>query len=201
MRRALPLLALYTLFTISCKPTPASKAQMEQEPANPTQTEQPAAPALAEIPAEAPRLSNQAYDYQVFLPLFPQIVSYSGLQTSSGENYRMGAGIVATATGSYSHQDRRFSVVIHDVGNNQELLADLAKWNGTVANEDTETQYAKTWLWDNKHPAVTTYDKPRRMGSISVILHNRFVVDISGRNIELADLDKALQDMHLERLK
>lgn len=202
MQRTLYFILLSILLGVSCKPNASSsKVSAEEAALAEEQTTQPSAPTLAEIPADAPRLSNQAYDYQVFLPLFPPILSYSGLQTSSGENYRMGAGVVATATGSYSHQDRRFSVVIHDVGNNQELLTDLAKWSGTLANEDTEAEYAKTWLWDNKHPALTTYNKPRRMGSISVILHNRFVVDISGRNIELADLDKALQDMRLERLK
>ncbi len=201
MRYNLYFILLSVLFGASCKPNAPTKVSAEAEPATEAQTTQSSAPALAEIPADAPRLGNQAYDYQVLLPLFPPIVSHAGLQTSSGENYRMGAGVVATATGSYSYQDRRFSVVIHDVGSNQELLADLAKWSGTVVNEDMETEYTKTWLWDNKHPALTTYDKPRRVGSISVILYNRFVVDISGRNIELADLDKALQDMHLERLK
>ncbi len=158
------------------------------------------APALQTIADDAPRLANNAYDYTVLLPLFPEIIAGTGRQTTGGENYKLGAAPVGSANASYSLQDRRFSVSIHDAGDQTESLATLAKWSNFVIDEETETEIQRSTLIQNQ-PALFHYDKSRRSGSLSLVHKGRFVIDITGRNIDMAELEKALADLHIERLK
>ena len=200
MKFQLSFAVLYLLMISACAPNPSGNdaSDMENEPA-PADTSPPA-PVLATIPADAGRLSSNAYDYQVFIPLFPEILSYTGKQTTGGENYKMGAGMIATATASYSHNDRRFNVTIHDVGDNTELITDIAKWNSFTANEDNEEEIQKNFTVNN-NPAFLHFDKTRKSGSLSVITYSRFIIDITGRNIKPDDLDLALDNLKIERFK
>ncbi len=200
MKNYLIWIALGAIVMANCANPPAKGQEETVENESAASSPQMTEPALPEIAADAPRLSNNAYDYTVFLPLFPEILSFSGRQNTGGENYKMGAGFVASASASYSHNDRRFSVTIHDVGNNPELISDMAKWSTFTVDEDTESEFQKSYIIDG-NPAFKHYDKQRRAGSINIVYKGRFVVDITGRNIEMADLDKALDDLHIERLK
>ncbi len=195
------LFAVLCLILISaCAPNPSGNEASDKENETATANTEPPAPVLATIPADAGRLSSNAYDYQVLIPLFPEILSYTGKQTTGGENYKMGAGMIATATASYSHNDRRFNVTIHDVGDNTELITDIAKWNSFTTNEENEEEIHKNFTVNN-NPAFIHYNKMQRSGSLSVITQSRFIIDISGRNIKPDDLDLALDNLKIERYK
>lgn len=199
------ILLQFTVFSFLLLSTCAQNPAVDEAAEKPDKDEaqaavEPPAPPLPTIPADAARLPGNAYDYNVLIPLFPEILSFTGKQTTGGENYKMGAGMVATATASYSHNDRRFNVTIHDVGDNTELLSDIAKWNSFTANEDNEEGIHKN-LKINDNPAFIHYDKTRKSGSISMIQGGRFIIDISGRNIKPEDLDLALDNLKVERFK
>jgi hypothetical protein len=188
------------LFLSACMPNQTVENTTEQKNQSVASAPAPEEPILPNIPADAARLSSNAYDYNVLVPLFPEILSYTGKQTTGGENYKMGGGMVATATASYSHNDRRFNVTIHDVGNNTALLNDIAKWNSFTANEDNAEGIHKNFEI-NRNPAFIHFDKASKTGSISMIHNSRFIIDISGRNINPEDLDLALDQLKVERLK
>lgn len=198
MKFQLPFVAFCLVIASACAPNPSEKDASEKENTTQPANTEPPAPVLATIPPDAGRLSNNAYDYQVLIPLFPEILSFTGKQYTSGENYKMGAGMVATATASYSHNDRRFNVTIHDVGDNTELLTDIAKWNSFTTNEENEEEIHKNFTIDN-NPAFLHYNKKQRSGSMSIIVGSRFIIDISGRNVETKDLDLAMANLQIDR--
>ena len=202
---AFPLLCCAALMLGACANSP-SQANDDAAAENATDAEmmntpgfKPPAP-LQYLADDAPRLENGAYEFTALLPLFPDIIAGTGKQTSSGENYKMGAAFVASATASYSLNDRRFSVSINDAGNEMESILTLAKWSNFALDEETESEIQRTMLIQNQ-PAFLHYDKPRRAGSLSIVHKGRFVIDISGRNVEIAELESALADLHIERLK
>ncbi|HRD82544.1 MAG: hypothetical protein IAE84_08810 [Saprospiraceae bacterium] len=155
---------------------------------------------LVDIDTSAARIGNGAYDFNALVPLFPDIIAGTGRQTANGENYKMAGGMISSASASYNVQDRRFSVAIQDVGDNADVIPQLAKWSTMAMNGDDENEVMRSTLYLNQ-PAFIHYNKASRSGSYSVIYSNRFVVDITGRNVELAELEKAMEDLRIDRLK
>lgn len=166
---------------------------------NPDMKYVPPAP-LVDIAPDALRTDNNAYDFSALVPLFPDIIAGTGRQTAAGENYKMAGGMISSASASYSLQDRRFSVSIQDVGDNAGVIPQLAKWSSMALNLEEDGEIQRSSLFLNQ-PAFLHYKKSSRSGSYSVIYSNRFVVDITGRNVELAELEKAMEDLRIDRLK
>jgi hypothetical protein len=171
--------------------------------------ENPAATAETEIyhdiDTDVERLSSEAYDYRVLLPLFPKKIAGAERQVVSGENYLYEKTMIATSSASYSDEDRRFSVVIQDAGKNTNAVADMTRWSSASAYDDAASQDQSEELHVSKlidgQPAYINYDAQQRRGSISWLKNYRFIVDISARNVAFEDLEKALLDLKLSRLK
>lgn len=201
----LALLMFYlSLFLVGCVDDKASKSESAAAdsvaaPSDPNVKYVPPAP-LVDIDTSAARIGNNAYDFSALVPLFPDIIAGTGRQTVAGENYKMAGGMVSSASASYSVQDRRFSVSIQDVGDLADVIPQLAKWSTMAMDGDDENELMRSSLYLNQ-PAFIHYNKSSRSGSYSVIYSNRFVVDITGRNVELAELEKAMEDLKIDRLK
>lgn len=150
------------------------------------------------IPANALRLESNAYDHTVLLPLFPPALAGMQRNTLNGESYTMGAGLVAALSAAYSAQDRRISVSLHDVGDQAEILPVLADWTALPEEENPAVE-RRSFLYKGQ-PALIRYG-PGKMGTFNVLWNNRFVISIAGRNIGIAELEKAMDDLQIERLK
>lgn len=158
-----------------------------------------------EIDEDVERLSSEAYDYRVLLPLFPKKIAGAERQVVSGENYLYEKTMISTTSGSYSDEDRRFSIVIQDAGKNTNAVADMTRWSSASAYDDAAAQDQSEEMHVSKlidgQPAYINYDPQQRRGSISWLKNYRFIVDISARNVSFEDLEKALLDLKLSRLK
>jgi hypothetical protein len=158
-----------------------------------------------EIDEDVERLSSEAYDYRVLLPLFPKKIAGAERQVVSGENYLYEKTMISTTSGSYSDEDRRFSIVIQDAGKNTNAVADMTRWSSASAYDDAAAQDQSEEMHVAKliegQPAYIHYEPQQRRGSISWLKNYRFIVDISARNVAFEDLEKALLDLKLSRLK
>lgn len=150
------------------------------------------------IPVNALRLESNAYDHSVLLPLFPPTLAGMQRNTLNGESYIMGAGLVAALSAAYSAQDRRISVSLHDVGDQAEILSVLADWT-VLPEEENPAVEQRSFLYKGQ-PALIRYG-PGRMGTFNVLWNNRFVIGIAGRNIGTAELEKAMDELKIERLQ
>ncbi|MBX2927310.1 MAG: hypothetical protein KF852_05695 [Saprospiraceae bacterium] len=177
------------------KADPGAFAQEEPTAAQPI-ANQPVEPYY--IPANALRLKSNAYDHTVLLPLFPPALAGMQRNTLNGESYTMGAGLVAALSAAYSTQDRRLSVSLHDVGDQAEILSVLADWTALPEEENPAVE-RRSFLYKGQ-PALIRYG-PGRMGTFNVLWNNRFVISIAGRNIGIADLERAMDELQIERLK
>jgi len=204
MKNLVLLMFSAALFFAGCANDNASKSESASSDATPVPSDpnvRYAEPApLVDIDTSATRIGNNAYDFSALVPLFPDIIAGTGRQTAAGENYKMAGGMVSSASASYSVQDRRFSVTIQDVGTNADVIPILAKWSTMAMNGDDENEIVRSSLFLNQ-PAFVHYNKASRAGSFSTIYSNRFVVDITGRNVELSELEKAMEDLRIDRLK
>jgi hypothetical protein len=204
MKNLVLLMFSAALFFAGCANDNASKSDSASADSIPVPSDpnvRYVAPApLVDMDTSATRIGNNAYDFSALVPLFPDIIAGTGRQTAAGENYKMAGGMVSSASASYSVQDRRFSVSIQDVGDYADVIPQLAKWSTMAMNGDDENEIVRSSLFLNQ-PAFIHYNKASRAGSYSVIYSNRFVVDITGRNVELAELEKAMEDLRIDRLK
>jgi hypothetical protein len=203
MRNSLCLLCLALCLLQGCANTPSGEkngkdlsdqddiAAMQEPAAGPDKP--------FSIPANALRLESNAYEHSVLLPFFPRLLAGMQRHTLNGESYIMGAGLVSALSASYSAQDHRLSVTLHDVGDHPEVLAALADWTELPEDEKSEDVVHRSFLY-KEQPALIRYG-PGRMGTFNVLCNNRFVVGISGRNVGIAQLEKAMDDLQIERLK
>lgn len=181
------------------KSTHSDESQPPQEALH-TEVQYSQPEALHNMDTNAVRIGNNAYDFSALVPLFPDIIAGASRQSAHGENFKMAEDVISSATASYSVRDRRFSVSIQDVGDTPGLIPQLAKWHTTSIALDDEIEIQRSGTFLNQ-PAFIQYNKSSRSGTYSVIYFSRFVVDIAGRNVELADLEKAMEDLRIDRLK
>ena len=109
---------------------------------------------------------------------------------------------VSTAEAQYDN-DRGASVNVEitDMGT-MKGFAGLAKAGWTMADIDkeTDTGYERTTKIDG-FKAYEKYETDQQWGEISVIVGDRFIVEISGSNVEMDVIKKAVEKIDLKKLE
>jgi len=75
----------------------------------------------------------------------------------------------------------------------------MAAWANASIDSDTNEGYQKTIDYEG-YKAFEEFNEKRKSGSFSVLVENRFVVTVSGRNIDMDDLKEAIEDLNVKKL-
>ena len=88
---------------------------------------------------------------------------------------------------------------ITDVAGIGLLTASMAAWTNMDMDRETENGYERTTRIDG-HPAFEKWDGDRKRGELSVLVDDRYIISIEGRNVAEKDLRKAMDGINLNRL-
>ena len=120
-------------------------------------------------------------------------------EASSEKSSAMGFG-VSTAKASYrddSGQD--IDVNITDVAGMGVALMGMAAWSMASIDKETENGYEKTTEYQG-HKAFEKYNTQSKNGEISVIVANRYIVQVEGRDVSIDKIKSVLGDIDLGKL-
>jgi len=129
--------------------------------------------------------------------------SLPGFKRTSATGEKAGAMgmVVSHADGEYSGDGgAHLSVKITDIGNvTGPLGLGLAGWAMVEIDRETETGYEKsTVLGGNK--AFEKYDSRSKHGEVNVLVGNRFVVEVKGRDVKMDDMKTVAGKLDLAKL-
>jgi hypothetical protein len=129
--------------------------------------------------------------------------SLPGFKRTSATGEKAGAMgmVVSHADGEYSGEGgAHLSVKITDIGNvTGPLGLGLAGWAMVEVDRETETGYEKsTVLGGNK--AFEKYDSRSKHGEVNILVGNRFVVEVKGRDVKMDDMKGVAGKLDLAKL-
>jgi hypothetical protein len=120
-------------------------------------------------------------------------------EASSEKTAAMGFG-VSTAKASYSDDGAQdINVEIVDVAGMGVALMGMAAWSMASIDKETETGYEKTTEYEG-HKAFEKYNTQNKDGEISVIVANRYIVNVSGNGVSIDKIKSVLGDIDLDKL-
>jgi hypothetical protein len=133
--------------------------------------------------------------------LLPETLPGFKRTSATGEKAGAMGMIVSHADGEYSGDGgAHLSVKITDIGNvTGPLGLGLAGWAMVEIDRETETGYEKsTVLGGNK--AFEKYDSRSKHGEVNVLVGNRFVVEVKGRDVKVEDIKAVAGKLDLAKL-
>ena len=143
--------------------------------------------------------AKEVVSYQSLKELMPN--SLLGMKRTNIEGQKSGMqGLsISTATAEYEEGNKEINVSIVDAGGSSLTLAGLAMWANTEFERESDEGYERTTEIEG-YKAFEQYDKNNKSGQLSVLVDNRFVVNIEGDQISEDDLRKALNDISLRKI-
>lgn len=189
-------LLVLAFFACSCSKK-AEEETTQEEPKS-------AIEALEKMGKEAEKMSKEGpketVDPKLLKALLP--TDADGLtrkEASSEKNAMMGFG-VSQAKASYSDdKDQRIEVSIVDVAGMGMALMGMAAWSMASIDKETETGYEKTTEYKG-HKAFEKYNTNGKDGEISVLVANRYIVQVQGRNVDMDKIKDVLEAIDLDKL-
>lgn len=188
----LMVLVLAMVFALSCK-----KAQKEEvSPAGKTlaKTEERVSGEAAEVAAESkkteePKKAIEAVDFNILKDLLPDVSGWTkenprGFQSSYGDFS------VSVAEATYVKGESKIEAVLMDSIGRQEALGGFKMMVEMKFSVQDENHSVKTFNY-NGYPATEEYNFKQKNGTLQVLVANRFLVILRGRNIENTEVLKA----------
>ncbi|RDB05258.1 transposase [Runella aurantiaca] len=160
--------------------------------------------ALQKLGEEAERMSKEGPKETVDPKLLKELLpaDADGLkrkEASSEKSAAMGFG-VSTAKASYRDDNGQdIDVNITDVAGMGVALMGMAAWSMASIDKETETGYEKTTEYKG-HKAFEKYNTQSKNGEISVIVANRYIVQVEGRDVDMDKIKSVLDDIDLDKL-
>ncbi|MBT32995.1 MAG: hypothetical protein CMO01_25330 [Thalassobius sp.] len=142
-------------------------------------------------------------DFRVLKDLLPDEVA--GIDKTKSEGEKSGAmGIkMSKAEAKYEGDDKKIDITITDMGfMSAGGLGGFmsAGWLMAEVDRESDTEYEKTTTI-NGYKGFEKYHFDNKRGEISVMVAERFLVQITGRNVSMDDLKDALDDIDLDELE
>ncbi len=141
----------------------------------------------------------EVVDFRELKKLMPDRIAGMKQTSSTGEKTGMLGFKFSTAKAEYEDGDQSMEMSITDVAGIGLLTASMAAWTNMDMDRETENGYERTTRIDG-HPAFEKWDGDRKRGELSVLVDDRYIISIEGRNVAEKDLRKAMDGINLNRL-
>jgi hypothetical protein len=160
--------------------------------------------ALQKIAEEAEQMSKEGPKETIDPKLLKELLpaDADGLkrtEASSEKSAAMGFG-VSTAKGTYKNDaGERIEVSILDCAGTGMAMMGLAAWSMASIDKETENGYEKTTEYEG-HKAFEKYNTQNEDGEIAVLVANRYIVQVEGRNVAIDKIKSVLSSIDLDKL-
>ena len=190
------ILLSVAILNLNCGKSEEEKAK--EEPANALEAIQKMAESAEKMTKEGPKETIEPKKLKELLPADADGLTRK--EASSEKTAAMGFGI-STAQARYEGgQGESIKIVITDVAGMGVALMGMAAWSMASIDKETDTGYEKTTGYKD-HKAYEKYDNTGKNGEISVLVANRYIVQVEGDNVSMDKIKAVLSDIDLDKLK
>lgn len=142
---------------------------------------------------------KEVVDFRELKKLLPE--KLAGLERTAHSGEKAGAmGFnMSTAKAEYRDGDKELEAVIVDFAGVGAALMGMAAWATVEIDREDENGYERTTTVEG-YKAFEKYNSRNKSGELSVLVGERFIVTLKGRNIEEADFKKAIGQLEVRKL-
>lgn len=142
-------------------------------------------------------------DFRTLTDMLPASVAGLSQVDKSGEKSGISGMATSFAEARYEDADgsQRVTVKITDVGSMTSLIAFGMAWMNMVIDKESTNGYERTTKIDG-HPALEKFEQGEGYsnGEVTVVVVNRYIVEVTGNGVTMDNLKSALDDVDLSKL-
>lgn len=143
--------------------------------------------------------AKEVVDYKELKDFMPNsIIGMNRTDISGQKSGAMGQNL-STAEARYEEGNKSLQISVVDAGGSALALAGLAMWANMDMSSESDDGYERTTKI-NGYKAFEQYDNKNESGQISVLIEDRFIVNVEGDNISAKDLKRAMDKLDLKKL-
>jgi hypothetical protein len=139
-------------------------------------------------------------DFRELKALLPDGIGAMKRTSAEGEKGGAFGIVVAHAEGRYQGDGGSVDLKITDPGNLSGFAALAAMWMNMELDKETDTGYEKTGTANGRR-FHEKYDKNSKSGEYTVVVGNRFMVEINGHGVDMPTMKKAVDQVNLAKLE
>jgi hypothetical protein len=144
--------------------------------------------------------ATEPVDFRELKGLLPENIGAMKRTSSEGEKGGAFGIVVAHAEGRYQGEGGNVNLKITDPGNLSGFAAMAAMGMNMELDKETDTGYEKTGTANGRR-FHEKYDKSSKSGEYTVIVGNRFMVEINGNGVDMPTMKKAVDQVNLAKLE
>ena len=142
---------------------------------------------------------KEVVDFRKLKDMLPSKIAGMDRVEHKGEKAGAFGFNISTATAEYKDDDQRMEVNIVDVGGIGAAVTSMASWSLLEMDRESEYEYERTTTIDG-HKAFEKYNKKSQNGELSMLIDDRFIVNIKGWNVSEKDITKARKAIDVDDL-
>ena len=126
----------------------------------------------------------------------------SGFERTSYESQSAGAmGFnFSNAQADYEDGDKRINAAFTDTGGLGMAMMSMAAWSTLQIDREDQNGWERTGSWKG-YKSLEKYDKSSEYSELTLIIENRFLVNLNGSNVDMDDLKDFADRLDLGELK
>jgi hypothetical protein len=150
--------------------------------------------------AKSVQTTVEPVDFRELKNLLPAGIGSMKRTTSEGQKGGGFGFVVSHAEARYEGEGGHATLKITDPGNLSGLAAMAAMWMNLELDKETDTGYEKTGTANGRR-FHERYDKSSKSGEYTVIVANRFIVEVDGNGVDMTTMKKAIDQVNIAKLE
>lgn len=138
-------------------------------------------------------------NFRVLKDRLPDNIGGAARENAEGQTTGFAGFKISTANATYKTDDKKIEVNITDTGGLGSAMMNIADWSKLEIDKESDEGYERTTTI-NGNKAFQKYNNKTGSSELAVLIDERFLVALNGKNVEMSALEAALDDMDLEGL-
>ncbi len=202
MKNLIILLAVALSFT-ACQSEAEKKQKEAEEQAE--QAQEGLQQGMKELENLAKNMQNgqgevkQPVNFRELKALLPGKVAGMDQSDLEGQTSGTMGFTISQASADYRTDDKSIEISILDAGGMPAAVMGMAAWSMATIDKETSKGYEKTGTFDG-YKSYEKFDNDGKNGQISLLVANRFIVNVEGDRVDMGDLKSAVKQIDLKKL-
>ncbi|HMQ47623.1 MAG TPA: hypothetical protein PKA00_05820 [Saprospiraceae bacterium] len=129
----------------------------------------------------------------------PKKIAGMDRTSHSGEKTGMFGINVSQAQAEYEGGDKSIDVSLIDFAGVSMFTMQMAAWSTIDIDKESDNGYERTTTIEG-HKAFEKYDSKAKSGEVNILVADRFILNIKGRNVSASEMKDAVKDMDLKAI-
>ena len=144
--------------------------------------------------------NKEPVNFREMKKVLPSKLSGMNMEDSEGQTTGILGFKISNVKAIYQAENSELTVKIIDVAGAGKLITQSAAWTKLDIDKESKDGYERTTTIDG-YKAYEKYDGRKQKGQVAMLVDDRFIIDIRGKNVTERQLKDAMEDINIRKLK